>query len=181
MAEDKQQSTDPISQERYDAVVRERDAANAKAEERGVALIDLQKRNAAATALTGKVANPDGVADMVTQFLTDVKVEDVADHIGSDEFKPRLANFQPAAPPPSTDEGGKTEGEGGTSTAAVEEPGSFGGPSPGGTTGTQTLESKTMIKVGSPEYQTAIANNDVEQLEKWEKDGLLVSPVRPWV
>ena len=181
MVEDERPET--ISQERYDAVKRKRDAAVATAEERGNALIDLQKRNVAVTALTGKVADPNGVADTVTQYLTDVKVEDVATHIASDEFKPRLAIFEkPATPPPPPGVEGEAATEGGTTeTAAVEDAAGFGGPSPGGTTGTQALSTETKkIATDSPEYQEAIRTDNSEQIEKWDKAGQLETPTRPW-
>ena len=183
MVEDERPET--ISKERYEAVVRERDTLKATAEERGNALTDLQKRNAAVTALTGKVADPDATADMVTQFLTDVSLDDVVTHIASDEFKPRLTAFQPAATPPTTttEVGGEATSESGmTETAAVEDAGGFGGPSPGGTTGTQALSTETKkIATDSPEYQEAIRTDNSEQIEKWDKAGQLETPTRPWV
>lgn len=180
VAQDKEQP-ETISQERYDAVMRERDASKTQVEEARNALDDYQKRDAARTALKGKVADPDAVADMITPHLADVKTEDVGDHIASDEFKPRLATFQPlSTQTTSTGGDGETIEEGGTTTPAVEEPGSFGGPSPGGTTGTQSLETTTKIKSDSPEYQEAVRTDNVEQIKKWIKDGQLETPARPW-
>lgn len=180
MADNEQPET--ISQERYNAVVRERDSLKGQVEESKDSLTDYQKRDAARTALKGKVADVDVVADMITPFLTEVSLEDIGSHVSSDEFKPRLNAFAPAATP-STSTGGDGEAtsESGTVDAAVEETGGFGGPSPGGADGTKALDSKTdKIATNSPEYQEAIRTDNTEQIEKWDKAGQLETPARPW-
>jgi hypothetical protein len=170
-------SNETVSQEAFDRVKREKAdletklaEANTQVADATVALADYQKRDAARTALKGKVADPDAVADLITPHLKDVETAKVAEHIASEGFQPRLAAFK-AAETPAPPEGGDGEGAGVT---PAEEPGSggFGGPSPGGDGGSQPVGGKTPIKVGSTEYYQLLA--DPAAYAQAEKDNRIV-------
>ena len=142
------------------------------------ALETVQRRDIARTALKGKVADPDFAADMLAPHLRDIEPDKVADHIASEDFKPKLAGFVPAASTPTGD-GEAGEGEG-TGTAATP-PGAdgFGGPSPGNDSGTTVANNGgagQKIRVGSAEYKALLS--DPEGMEKARKDGRIAEPAR---
>lgn len=130
-------------------------------------LSDYLKRDAARGALKDKVKDPDTVADLITAHLKDVPVENVAEHIGSEDFAPRLSAFQPADSQPDPEN---------ETPPPAQEPGAgaFGGPAPGNDTGTQpTNAGGEKIVVGSPAYRALL--NDPKAYETAEKQGRIVN------
>lgn len=168
-----------VSTEAHERVKRENDqlkekvaALEGQVGEATTALSDYQKRDAARTALKGKVKDPDTVADLLTVHLKDVPLENVAAHIASEDFAPRLTAFQPATPPTPEDGGD------GVTPPATTEPGAgaFGGPAPGNDTGTTTVVGggSDKITVGSAEYKALL--KDPQAYEVADKQGRIVNP-----
>lgn len=171
MPTDQEQQSEIISRERYEAVKRERDEAKAQAAQLGDALKDHVRRDKARVALKGRVADPDTVADLLTPFLKDVEPDQVAAHVTSEEFKPRLSPFQPPAPPPAP----TGEGEG-TPAPAIEPTGFGAGPSPGGDASAPSPEGgDNKIHAGSPEWRRMI-HTDPAGLKKAYEENRVVEP-----
>lgn len=187
MANENDPDTTTVSRERYEAVVRERDSLKETSEEAKNALISYQKRDAARDALKEKVEDPDSVADLIAPHLTDVDVADVADHIASDSFAPRLSAFK-AATEPSTEtttsatagDEGEGEGEEAGAQPASEPSTPFSGPSPGQDAGTQSLGQKQPLKVGSEEWNELVRENKTEVIEQAYKEDRVIGPSRPF-
>jgi hypothetical protein len=123
---------------------------------------DLHKENTVRKALTGKVADPDTVAGLLTPQLRDIEADKVAEHIAGEDFAPRLAAFKAAETPPAGDGGdggdGSNEQSGGTTEPGA---GGFGGPSPGNDNGSKPATGATdPIVVGTPEYKKLITDPD---------------------
>lgn len=171
MPTDQEQQSEIISRERYEAVKRERDELKTQVGELGVALKDHVRRDKARVALKGRVADPDSVADLLTPFLKDVEPDQVAAHVTSEEFKPRLSPFQPPAPPPAP------AGEGDGSTQPAIEPGGFGaGPSPGGDASAPAPQGgDNKIYAGSAEWKRMV-HTDPDGLKKAYEENRVVEP-----
>lgn len=183
MPEPEQQPT-TISVEAFEREKRRAEAAEAKVAELTGTLTSYTKRDKAREFFQGKVENPDAFADIVTPHLADVELDKVADVLGSDRFKPLLAASTPSpgngSEPPADGQAPSTDGATSEPTAATPPAGFGAGPSPGSTAGAQPVGTAQKIRTDSPEYKAAIAANDAEQIEKWDKDGLLERPARPW-
>lgn len=168
-----QEQSDSISREAYERIKRERDEAKAQAAEFGTALKDYARREKARTALKGRVADPDMVADLLTPHLKDTEPDQVAELIGSEGFKAKLAPFQPPAPPPAPagEEGGGTE-----PTPAIEPNGFGAGPSPGSDASAPTPEGGTdKIQAGSDQWRRMV-RTDPEGLKKAYEENRVVEP-----
>lgn len=171
-------STEAADRQAFDAIKQQRDAAMAERDTATKALDVMMKVHDASKALVGKVADPFAVAEMISNQLTDVKREDVATHVTSEAFAPKLAAFKAAeAPPPPPQGEGEGEGEGSTP-PPIEPPAGFGGPSPGQATGTQAINGQQPIVAGSQEWRDFIASNDEPTVKKAYDDGRIVSPAR---
>lgn len=176
---DPEQQTETVSREALEREKRRADAAEEKLADATRALGDFAKRDRARAFFRDKVSDPDGIADLVTPHLRDVELEKVSEILATDRFKPLLATAAPASPTGEPSANGEPATEPATE-PAVEQPGGFGNPSPGGVNGTQPVTTTTKIKVGDEAYQAAVRANNVEQIEAWEKAGLLEHPAQPW-
>lgn len=171
--------TDTISREAFERIKRERDDLKAKAGELGETLTSYIRREKARAALRDKVADPDTVADLLAPHLKDIDPDQVADHVLSDAFAPKLAPFLPKEPtPPSAPSG---DGEGGQTPQPAIEPNGFGaGPSPGGAGDAPTPSNPgNQIRVGSEEWNRMVQANDKEGIKKAYEEGRVVSSSAP--
>lgn len=157
-------NNETVSKESFDRVKAENDKLKQQNSELtgqvtqlGDTVKDLHKENQVRKALAGKVADPDTVAGLLTPQLRDVDADKVAEHIASDDFKPRLAAFKGVeAPTPPT-------GDGTPAPTGSVEPGAegFGGPSPGNDNGSTPVTGGTdKIIVGTPEYKKLLTDPD---------------------
>lgn len=172
---------DSVSQEAkdrkaFDELKQQLADSKVRAEKAEGALTALMKRDAARDALEGKVANPGQVSDLIAHQLADVELKDVAAHVVSEGFAPKLAAFVPAIPPPTL----PPDGDAGEEVPAVEQPHGFNNPSPGTANGTQPLTGQTPIVAGSKEFDALIASGDRDAVEKAYKENRIISPTRPY-
>lgn len=157
----------------------ERDKARTELADATRALDDYRKRDAARTVLKGKVEDPDAVADLITPHLRDVPADQVAAHVASEQFAPRLAAFKTASSGPTPPVEGETPpGEGGEPQPATESSGFGAGPSPGQANGVTPLPGEQKIVVGSKEWNELVGSNDRDAIEAAYKAGRVVEAVR---